>query len=195
MKKIVNRITAVIIAAVMATSVAISASAEETTDYITAHTSNGDTILLLPNESNDTTGVSAREVTKPETEKSLINNDYLANLAVVSPTQWLYTNYYFKCSSDGKLYVKYKVKRTAYYDDVKLNISVYDLTTNTSYDAFFTSGLPITGYLTDQMYFSGLTQGHNYAIRFKAYWEVEASTITGKALIGHDHITDYISID
>lgn len=163
------------------------ANAEEKNDYIVAHTSDGSSIILLSENTKETNNIT-RDKYPPTKLYDLSEEDYFADLQEVASAVWLYTNYFFYCSNDGKIYVKYKVKRNS-NDRIKMRISVYDLTTDTSYDAFLTDYLPITSYLTDQMYFSGLTKDHQYAIRFKVYWEIDPSTITGEAFIGHDHIT------
>lgn len=194
MKKIIKRITTVIIATVMATGMIVSASAEETTDYITAHMSNGDTIILLPEESDEINDM-ARGTAIPSEEWDF-NEDgaYHANLDEVASTTWLYTNYFFYCSDDGEIYVKYRVKRNS-NSYIKMRISVYDLTTDTSYNAFLTDYLPISSYLTNQMYFSGLNSSHQYAIRFIVNWEIDPSTISGDALISDEYITETVPTD
>ncbi len=187
MKKIFKTLISLVLIGCMAVNTSAVANAEEKNNYIVAHTSEGNSIMLLPENTKETNNIT-RGKYLPTKLYDLSEDDYYADLQEVASAVWLYTNYFFYCSDDGKIYVKYRVKRNS-NDRIKMRISVYDLTTDTSYDAFLTDYLPITSYLTDQMYFSGLTVDHQYAIRFKVYWEIDPSTITGEAYVGHDHIT------
>lgn len=143
---------------------------------------------------------NARGVTKPTTSLEYFydlsnGNNYNAALTVVSPARWLYTNKYFYSSSDGKLYVKYKVKLLAWYG-ANLNIAIFDLTQGTAYTKYESSKIESkTNYIQEQMFFSGLNPNHQYAIGFLSKSiSGEAETITGAAIISQSYITGNINV-
>lgn len=173
-KKIIAFVVCTVMAVTsMVTTANVNVSADniniDGSDQIVAHLPDGSTIVIeaevgLPEDINQ------RSISVPTELYDVSSNTYKATLDEVSNIRWLYTNYYFNCSSDGKLYVKYKVSRTT-DDEAKLRIGIYDITAGTSYTAFLTDELPYyytEDPLENQMYFSGLNSSHDYAVMFCA---------------------------
>lgn len=129
-----------------------------------------------------------RGLSLPTSSHNLEDSNYTANIVQLG-ARWLYTNKFFYCSSNGRLYVKYNVS-TSSANGHYMRIGVYDLTTDTSYTDFKTNVLPASGKaLSGQMYFSRLNPDHQYAICFLSVSDDGTiGLISGTAQIGHNYL-------
>ena len=111
---------------------------------------------------DDTLNAMQKSLSKPTKYWNLNSGPYKANLELVR-SSWLYTNYYFHCSSSGKISVEGKV-----YSDTgrptQMKIGVYSLTTNRIVDSYTVESSLQGKYFAHT--FNGLYTSSNYAIAF-----------------------------
>lgn len=110
-------------------------------------------------------------------------NFYTAIMDIVG-IQWLYTNYYFKPSSKGKIRVDYTVYADT-HRPTQMKIGCYDHTSK-KFVAFWTTagaGGEGTSNIID---FYNLNKSHYYSIAFVALFDgFTHDTLHGKAYISH----------
>ena len=128
-----------------------------------------------------------RELTKPTVfwDLSLYSglNNYNAKNKLVG-TSWLYTNYYFKPNSDGKIFWETIVDITAYVD---IRIGVLDMSANTI--SYYTYTIEPGVVNTFNSYFYNLDPSKNYAVCWMSvHTGFNIIHFSGTAEIGHKYI-------
>lgn len=111
------------------------------------------------------------------------SNNYYADLQVVG-IAWLYTNYYFKPSSDAKIRVRYTV-----YSDThratQMQIGLYDHDLKKIVCTWTTAGAGGEG-TSNTIDFYNLNKSHYYSIAFTSVFDgFTHDTLHGSATISH----------
>lgn len=175
--KSIKRILSLTLALMMALSMmAVPASATEGEVEIVSEEPIGIDFNALPTIS----APLARSTSRPTNPFDLSKKDYEATLTLVS-TSWLYTNFYFKPNSEGRIYVDCTIDSGIAAQTIRMGILDMDTKQISYYEYYVTS----VGDRLDT-YFYNLDPAKNYAVCWiSVYDHFTHTSFSGSATISH----------
>lgn len=118
----------------------------------------------------------------PKSFFDLSRKNYDATLTLVGKNV-LYTNYYFKPNSDGKLNVNYSIRTDGRKGGAYLKIVLYDIAQKKTATTWTSDLLSWTGDNNGSMYFYNLDPNKNYAVGFTSVENTVRTELEGTATI------------